>query len=306
MNDMIKIIKSNEHYHNEEEDWFSTYWHFSFAHYQDPHKMNFGPLRVFNDDVIQPATGFDFHPHRDMEIITYVSEGKLEHRYNQGNHDVIHPGDEVQRMMMTAGSGILHSQYNRSKDKSLRLLQMWIFPSKRELEPSWEQRQFEKQGRANKLLPVVMPENAKPNGPASKEIEYAAEAVAWADAFILASPDYHGSMSGALKNFLDHFFEEFAGKVFGYIVASHEKGLTVMDQMRTAVRQCYGWSMPYGVSISGEQDFATGGEISNISLSKRLQMMSRDLVVYGRLVRDQFVRDLGSSEQHTFAAHYRP
>jgi|SRR5215218_1253638 len=164
MNDMIKIIKSNEHYHNEE-DWLSTYWHFSFAHYQDPHKMNFGPLRVFNDDIIQPATGFDFHPHRDMEIITYISEGKLEHRYNQGNHDVIHPG-EVQRRMMTAGSGILHSEYNRSKDKPLRLLQMWIFPSKRELEPSWEQRQFGKQGRANKLLPVVMPENAKEDGPA--------------------------------------------------------------------------------------------------------------------------------------------
>src|ERR671923_736714 len=145
-----------------------------------------------------------------------------------------------------------------------------------------------------------------PSAPASKEVEHAAEAIAWADAFILTSPDYHGSMSGALKNFLDHFYEEFAGKLFGYIVASHEKGLTVMDQMRTAVRQCYGWSMPYGVSIGGEQDFATGGEISNIRLSKRLQMMSRDLVVYGRLVRDQFVRALGSSEQHTFAAHYRP
>lgn len=164
MNDMIKIIKSNEHYHNEE-DWLLTYWHFSFAHYQDPHKMNFRPLRVFNDDIIQPATGFDFHPHRDMEIITYVGEGKREHRYNQGNHDVIHPG-EVQGRMMTAGSGILHSEYNRSKDKPLRLLQMWIFPSKRELEPSWEQRQFGKQGRANKLLPVVMPENAKEDGPA--------------------------------------------------------------------------------------------------------------------------------------------
>ena len=145
-----------------------------------------------------------------------------------------------------------------------------------------------------------------PGMPASKEVGQAGEAVSWADAIILASPDYHGSMSGALKNFLDHFYEEFAGKVFGYIVASHEKGLTVMDQMRTAVRQCYGWSMPYGVSISGEQDFAAGGEISNVRLSKRLQMMSRDLVVYGRLVRDQFVRDLGSSEQHTYAAHYRP
>jgi quercetin 2,3-dioxygenase len=164
MNDMVKIIKSNEHYHNEE-DWLSTYWHFSFAHYQDPHKVNFGPLRVFNDDIIQPATGFDFHPHRDMEIITYVIEGELEHRDNQGNHGVIHPG-EVQRRM-TAGSGIiLHSEYNRSKDKPLRLLQMWIFPSKRELEPSWEQRQFGKQERANKLLPVVMPENAKQDGQA--------------------------------------------------------------------------------------------------------------------------------------------
>ena len=144
-----------------------------------------------------------------------------------------------------------------------------------------------------------------PSAPMSKEVEYAAEAVAWADAFILASPDYHGSISGALKNFLDHFYEEFAGKVFGYIVASHEKGLTVMDQMRTAVRQCYGWSMPYGVSINGPQDF-TSRELVNSKLSSRLRMMARDLVVYGRLVRDQFVRDLGSSEPDTFAAHYRP
>jgi NAD(P)H-dependent FMN reductase len=144
-----------------------------------------------------------------------------------------------------------------------------------------------------------------PSAPASKEVEHAAEAIAWADAFILASPDYHGSMSGALKNFLDHFYEEFAGKVFGYIVASHEKGLTVMDQMRTAVRQCYGWSMPYGVSINGPQDF-TGNEIGNARLSSRLRMMTRDLVVYGRLVRDQFMRDFGSNEPDTFAAHYRP
>jgi NAD(P)H-dependent FMN reductase len=144
-----------------------------------------------------------------------------------------------------------------------------------------------------------------PSAPASKEVEYAAEAVAWADAFILTSPDYHGSMSGALKNFLDHFYEEFAGKLFGYIVASHEKGLTVMEQMRTVVRQCYGWSMPYGVSINGPQDF-TSHELTNSKLSSRLRMMGRDLVVYGRLVRDQFVRDLGSSEPDTYAAHYRP
>jgi NAD(P)H-dependent FMN reductase len=143
-------------------------------------------------------------------------------------------------------------------------------------------------------------------GSGSKEVEEAAEAVGWANAFILATPDYHGSVSGALKNFLDHFYEEFAGKLFGYIVASHEKGLTVMEQMRTAVRQCYGWSMPYGVSINGEQDFGPEGEMSNARLAKRLQMMSRDLVEYGKIINGQFVRDLGSTEQNTFASHYLP
>ena len=164
-----------------------------------------------------------------------------------------------------------------------------------------------KQGAEVRLVDlntVVLP-LYDPSAPASKEVEHTTEAIAWADAVILASPDYHGSISGALKNFLDYFYEEFAGKVFGYIVASHEKGLTVMEQMRTAVRQCYGWSMPYGVSINGPQDF-TGDEIRNTRLSNRLRMMARDLVVYGRLLRDQFVRDFGSTEPDTFAAFYRP
>jgi len=164
-----------------------------------------------------------------------------------------------------------------------------------------------KQGAEVRLLDlntVVLP-LYDPSAPASKEVEHTTEAIAWADAVILASPDYHGSMSGALKNFLDYFYEEFAGKVFGYLVASHEKGLTVMEQMRTAVRQCYGWSMPYGVSINGPQDF-TGDEIRNTRLSNRLRMMARDLVVYGRLLRDQFIRDFGSTEPDTFAAFYRP
>jgi len=120
--------------------------------------MNFGPLRVFNDDVIQPGKGFDFHFHRDMEIITYVIEGELEHKDNQGNHGVIYPG-EVQRM--TAGSGIMHSEFNHSKEKPLRLLQMWVFANKKELVPSWEQRKFTKEERTNKLLPVVVAENTK-------------------------------------------------------------------------------------------------------------------------------------------------
>ena len=154
---MIKIIKANEHYKNEM-DWLTTYHHFSFAEYQNPDKMNFGPLRVFNDDTIQPGTGFDLHFHKDMEIITYVIEGELEHKDNQGNHGVIYPG-EVQRM--TAGSGIMHSEFNNSKEKPLRLLQMWVFANKKGLEPSWEQKKFAKEDRTNKLVPVVISENTK-------------------------------------------------------------------------------------------------------------------------------------------------
>lgn len=154
MKPVINIIKSSSHYHHEE-DWLSTFWHFSFAHYQNPHKMNFGPLRVFNEDTIKPGTGFGFHPHRDMEIVTYVIDGELEHKDDRGNHGLIQPG-EVQRM--TAGSGIMHSEYNHSKEKPLRLLQIWLFANKRGLEPSWEQRKFDKKDRADKLLPVIVPE----------------------------------------------------------------------------------------------------------------------------------------------------
>lgn len=138
------------------------------------------------------------------------------------------------------------------------------------------------------------------------EIGQATELVEWADAYILATPDYHGSMSGSLKNFLDYFWSEFAGKTFGYIVASHEKGLTVMDQMRTAVRQCYGWSIPYGISINPEDDFNDKKEVINKKLWSRLDMLARDLVVYGKLIRKQFVNDLlQNAPVNTFAAYYK-
>lgn len=140
----------------------------------------------------------------------------------------------------------------------------------------------------------------------TEEIVQVTELVKWADAFILATPDYHGSMSGSIKNFLDYFWSEFAGKTFGYIVASHEKGLTVMDQMRTAVRQCYGWSMPYGISINPEDDFNERRDLISRKLSSRLDMLARDLVVYGKLIREQFVNDLlQSSLVNTFAGYYR-
>lgn len=153
---MIRIIKEQEQYKGENE-WLTTYYHFSFAEYYDPNKVNFGPLRVFNDDTIQPGTGFDFHQHQDMEIVTYVIDGELEHKDNLGNHGIIQPG-EIQRM--SAGTGVFHSEFNHSKEKPLRLLQMWVFSDTRGLEPSWEQKRYTKGDRKNKLLPVIGPRNS--------------------------------------------------------------------------------------------------------------------------------------------------
>lgn len=131
------------------------------------------------------------------------------------------------------------------------------------------------------------------------------EMVDWAEAFLLITPDYHGSISGALKNFLDHYWSEFAGRLFGYGCVSHEKGLTVMDQMRTAIRQCYGWSLPYGLSVNPKEDFDEVGAIKNEAFENRLRMTARDLTVYGSLLRDQFQKDLESPNADTFAARYR-
>ena len=125
-----------------------------------------------------------------------------------------------------------------------------------------------------------------------------------ADAFILATPDYHGSMSGGMKNFLDYYWYELSGKIFGYIVSSHEKGLTVMDHMRTAIRQCYGWSLPYGISIHAENDFDEQSKINNPQLLLRIDNMSRDIVTYGKLLRMQFLYDINNKEQTTFAFQF--
>jgi NAD(P)H-dependent FMN reductase len=151
-------------------------------------------------------------------------------------------------------------------------------------------------------MPTFNPNSSVQSGKKMREVT---EEVNWADVFILATPDYHGSMSGPMKNFLDHYWQEFAGKTFGYICTSHEKGLTVMDQMRTAVRQCYGWSLPYGISVNGGEDFNEAGEIVNSLLAKRLRILARDLIVYGKLIRAQFLQDLSSKESDTFAARYR-
>lgn len=148
---MINAIKSGDRYHGNF-GWLDTYWHFSFDTYYDPANLNWGALRVFNDDVIQPGQGFGMHPHRDMEIVTYVLEGELEHQDNQGNRGVVHPG-EVQ--VMSAGKGIVHSEYNHSKEKPVHLMQLWILPRTRSQKPRWEQHQFTPEERRGRLLPIV-------------------------------------------------------------------------------------------------------------------------------------------------------
>lgn len=150
---MIQIIRSQER-HFADRGWLQTRWHFSFDDYYDPDNVRWGPLRVFNDDVVLPGGGFEMHPHRDMEIITILLDGTLEHRDSLGNRGLLRRG-EVQ--VMSAGRGILHSEFNPSPDEALHLLQLWILPRTRGAEPRWEQKLFPLNERAGRLLPVVVP-----------------------------------------------------------------------------------------------------------------------------------------------------
>ncbi len=146
---MIKKIEANNRYHADH-GWFSSYHLFSFADYYDPENMNFGLLRVFNDDTIDGNNGFGKHGHRDMEIITIVLEGELTHEDTLGNKKTIKAGD-VQ--YMSAGRGVMHSEMN-SKDDSVHLYQIWLQPAKLGLIPRYAQKNFSNREK-NKLIPVA-------------------------------------------------------------------------------------------------------------------------------------------------------
>ncbi|MFA6025104.1 MAG: pirin family protein [Ignavibacteriaceae bacterium] len=148
---MINIIKSN-HRGRTKIDWLNSFHSFSFSEYFDRERIQFGPLRVLNEDFVLPAAGFPTHPHKNMEIITYVLRGALEHRDSTGTHSVINAGD-LQKM--TAGKGVYHSEFNPSKVEDVHLFQIWIVPDKLDLTPSYEQITLSKDERKNKLQLVA-------------------------------------------------------------------------------------------------------------------------------------------------------
>ncbi|MEM7109212.1 MAG: pirin family protein [Bacteroidota bacterium] len=134
--------------------WLQSKHTFSFANYHDASRMNFGMLRVLNDDTVSEAQGFGTHPHRDMEIISIPLEGDLEHKDSMGTSAVIKQGD-IQ--VMSAGTGIMHSEYNANKDKPVKFLQIWVFPNKKGVEPRYDQITLNAEDRKNKLQQVLSP-----------------------------------------------------------------------------------------------------------------------------------------------------
>lgn len=153
---MITIRRSGERGHADH-GWLDTFHTFSFGHYHDPEFMGFGPLRVINQDRVAPGKGFGTHGHRDMEIVSYVLDGVLEHEDSMGNGSQMRPG-EVQ--LMSAGSGVTHSEFNGSQEDRLHFLQMWVEPRTRGTPPRYEQKAFSEAERRGHLRLVVSPDGA--------------------------------------------------------------------------------------------------------------------------------------------------
>ncbi len=153
---MLQIRKSTSR-GRAEHGWLSSRHTFSFGHYHDPRYMGFGPLRVINEDRVTPAEGFGTHGHRDMEIVSYVLSGALEHKDSMGTGSVLHYGD-VQRM--SAGSGVTHSEFNHSSDAPVHFLQIWIMPERNGLQPSYEEKHFPADSKRGQLRLIASPDGS--------------------------------------------------------------------------------------------------------------------------------------------------
>jgi len=145
------VYKANERGHADH-GWLNAHHSFSFAGWYDPSKVHFGMLRVLNDDIVAGGQGFGMHPHNDMEIITIILEGALQHKDNMGNGSVIKPGD-VQ--VMSAGTGVMHSEFNPLPGQSTNLFQLWIFPKEEGIKPRYDQKTFSSEDRRNKIQTVA-------------------------------------------------------------------------------------------------------------------------------------------------------
>jgi redox-sensitive bicupin YhaK (pirin superfamily) len=221
----VQVIRSDQRHHADR-GWLDARWHFSFSDYHDPDNVHFGPLRVFNDDVVRGGGGFDMHPHRDMEIVTYVISGRLEHKDHLGNRGVVHPG-EVQ--VMSAGRGIVHAEFNASPTEPVHLLQLWIIPRHKGLPPRWEQRQFSEARRSGRLLPVVSPtEGDAAAGGAGETLKIDQDAMIYVSSLRAGQTVDHTSPAPARKAYLF--------VIDGAVTLNGDVELTKGDQARVELR----------------------------------------------------------------------
>lgn len=213
---MLQVRKARERGHADH-GWLNTWHTFSFASYQDPQHVRFRALRVMNEDVVAPGQGFGTHPHNDMEIVTYVLSGALEHKDSMGNGEVLRPG-EFQRM--TAGTGITHSEFNPSATEPTHLYQIWLFPERKGLTPGYEQKSFPAAGRYNELRLVASREGIQDS------LRIHSDA-----AIYLAQLDRNGSVQSAIAPGRSAWLQVLSGSVsVNGVALSQSDGLAVTGE----------------------------------------------------------------------------